>query len=102
MKPTSIAPIGYQLARHDRRVHDRRVCPVTDYFFRPLADVAVGRVGPRPGGRARRAFCRMTAEMVAKHKRDEPLEIFVFALVTLVVAWPLVSLLVVLAQTAGG
>ena len=40
--------------------------------------------------------------MLAKHERIDPSEMFVFAIVTAIVAWPLVSLLIVLAQTANG
>ena len=44
----------------------------------------------------------MTLEMLAKHERIDPLELSVFAIVIAIIAWPLVSLLVVLAQTANG
>jgi hypothetical protein len=44
----------------------------------------------------------MTLEMLAKHERIDPLELAVFAIVVAIIAWPLVSLLIVLAQTANG
>lgn len=44
----------------------------------------------------------MIAEMLIKHERDEPIELFLFAFVTAIAAWPLVDLLVALAQTAHG
>jgi len=44
----------------------------------------------------------MSFEMLAKHERHDLLEQTVFAIVIAIVAWPLVSLLIVLAQTANG
>ena len=44
----------------------------------------------------------MTLEMLAKNERIDPLELAVFAIVVAIIAWPLVSLLVGLAQTANG
>jgi len=44
----------------------------------------------------------MTLKMLARHERIDQVELTVFALVTVIIAWPLVSLLVVLAQTANG
>ena len=40
--------------------------------------------------------------MLAKHERIDQLEQTVFAIVIAIIAWPLVSLLSVLAQTAKG
>ena len=40
--------------------------------------------------------------MLAKHQRDEPIELLLFALVTALAAWPLADLLIVLVQTANG
>ncbi len=40
--------------------------------------------------------------MLARHERLDPLEMAVFAIVIATVAWPLVSLLIVLVQTANG
>jgi hypothetical protein len=102
MKPISIFTIDHRLARHDRRAESRRAFPATDYFFRPHPAAPLGRAWRRPGDRARRAFRRMTAEMLTKHERDEPMELFLFAFITALAAWPLVDLLIVLAQTANG
>ena len=44
----------------------------------------------------------MSLEMLAKHERIDLLELAVFAIVVAIIAWPLVSLLIVLAQTANG
>ena len=38
--------------------------------------------------------------MLAKHERIDLVELTVFAIVTPIIAWPLVSLLIVLAQIA--
>jgi hypothetical protein len=99
---TSISTIEHRLARHDRRAERRRSIPATDYFFRPQKHAPLGRVPRRPSDRACRAFRRMTAEMLAKHERDEPVELLLFAFVTALAAWPLADLLIVLAQTAHG
>ena len=44
----------------------------------------------------------MTAEMLTKHERDEPVELAIYAFVTAIALWPLIDLLIVLAQTANG
>jgi hypothetical protein len=102
MKPTTTSKIEYRLARHDRRAQSNRAFPATDHFFRPQTDVTLGRARRVPSDRARRAFRKMTLEMLAKHERDEPLELTLFAFVTAIAAWPLVSLFVLLVQTANG
>jgi hypothetical protein len=98
MKPTVTAKIEYQLARHDPRAGSGDAFPVTDHFFRPEGEASPGPVRYRRGHRARRAFCEMIAEMLIKHERDEPIELFLFAFVTAIAAWPLVDLLIVLAR----
>jgi hypothetical protein len=100
MKSTTTSKIEHRLARHDRRATSNRAFPETNHFFRPHTDVTLGRTWRHPSDRARRAFRRMTLEMLAKHERDEPLELTLFAFVTAIATWPLVSLLIVLAQTA--
>ena len=102
MKPTTTSKIEHRLARHDRRARSNRTFPATDYFLRPQPDVTLGRAWRRPSERARRAFRRMTLDMLAKHERIDQLELTVFAIVIAIIAWPLVSLLIVLAQTANG
>jgi len=102
MKPTTTSKIEHRLARHDRRAQTNRAFPVTDCFLRPQPDANLGRAWRPPSEGARRAFRRMTLEMLAKHERIDQLEQTVFAIVIAIIAWPLVSLLVVLAQTANG
>ncbi len=102
MKPTTTSKIEHRLARHDRRAQTNRAFPATDCFLRPQPDATLGRAWRRPSDGARRAFRRMTLEMLAKHERIDRLEQTVFAIVIAIIAWPLVSLLIVLAQTANG
>ncbi len=102
MKPTSSSIIERRLARHDHRARSRRAHPVIDCFFRPQADATLGQTQRRADDSARRAFRRMTAEMLVTRDRYQSLEKMVFALVTALTAWPLVSLLIVLAETVPG
>ena len=103
MKPTSISKTEYQLARHDCRARSDRHFPATDHFFRPQPDVTLGRAGHHPSGDpARSAFRRMTAEMMETQSRRDTVEMIVLAIVIAIITWPLISLLIVLAQTANG
>lgn len=103
MKPTSTSTIEHRLARHDRRARGHRAFPITDYFFRPDTDVTAGHAQrARTGFSSRRAFRRMIAIMMTKKDGPDRLEMFIYGLVTVISAWPLVQLLIVLAQTANG
>ena len=104
MKLNSLPAIDgeYRLARHDGRTMSDRTLLSPNYFYQPQADRLAGHARGRPSGRARRAFRRMTTEMLARHERDEPMELVLLAFVTAITAWPLVDLLIVLAQTANG
>jgi hypothetical protein len=102
MKPTSTSTIEPRLARHDRRARGHRALPITDYFFRPDTDVTAGHAQRRTGFSSRRAFRRMIAIMMTKKDGPDRLEMLIYGLVTAISAWPLVQLLVVLAQTAKG
>ena len=102
MKPTSLPMIDreYRLARHDCRTMSDRTFLSPDYFYQPQPDRLPGHARRRPSERARRAFRRMATEMLARHERDEPMELLLLAFVTAIAVWPLVDLLIVLAQTA--
>ena len=100
MKPITNLRITHRLARHRYSASNERAFPATDYFFRPQPEDTLGRAGRGLSDRGSSAFRRMTREMLAAHRKDEPLEMIVLAFVTAIVAWPLISLLVVLAQTA--
>lgn len=102
MKPTTAFSTEHLLARHDRRVNQHSTFPATDCSFQPQTDVTPGSAWRRPSDRSRHAFRRMMVEMLAKHERDEPLEISLFAFLTAIAAWPLVDLLIALAQTTNG
>jgi hypothetical protein len=102
MKLTTTSRIEHRLGRHDRRARSNSAFPATDHFFRSQPDGILGHAGGRPSQRARSAFRRMTLEMLAKHERIDPVELAVFAIVVAIIAWSLVSLLIVLAQTANG
>ena len=102
MKPTTTSKIEHQLARHDRRARSNSAFPATDRFLRPQPDATLGRAWRPPSDGHASAFRRMTLNMLAKHERIDPLELTVFAIVIAIIAWPLVSLLIVLAQTANG
>ena len=102
MKPPFTSTIEHRLARHDRRAASRHPHPAIDHFFRPLTDASASRAWRQPSPRARRAFRQMTAQMLTKYERDQPVELLVFGFVTALAAWPLVDLLIVLAQTANG
>jgi hypothetical protein len=102
MKQTTTSKIEHRLARYDRPARSNQTFPVTDHFFRPETDATLGRAPQRAVDPARHAFRRMTAEMLATQNRRDPLEMIGLAIVTAIIAWPLVDLLIVLAQTANG
>jgi hypothetical protein len=102
MKPTTTSKIEHQLARHDGRAQINRAFPTIDCFLRPQPDATLDRAWRPPSEGAGRAFRRMTLDMLAKHERIDAVELTVFAIVVAIVAWPLASLVVVLAQTANG
>ncbi len=102
MKPTTAPKIEHRLARYDRRARRQRAFPATDYFFQPEIGAAPVPALQRPTDPARRAYRRMTIEMLAAQNRRDPLELTAFALAVAFIAWRLVDLLIVLAQTANG
>jgi hypothetical protein len=79
--------------------------PRTDYSFQEPAD-NVAIASPNAKRRPRpelRAFRQMSQDLLAREeRRNYVIEMIVFGLVIALVAWPLVSLLIVLAQTARG
>ena len=102
MKPTLASTIEHRLARYDHRAESRYSHPATDQFFRPLTSASASHAWRQPSPRACHAFRQMTALMLTKHERDQPMELALYAVVTAVAFWPVVDLLVVLAQTASG
>jgi hypothetical protein len=74
-------------------------------FFRPESEVSTGPAvssseTDKPS--ARRAFRKMTMRMMEAQRRRDPIEWVVLGFVIALVTWPLVDLLIVLAQTANG
>jgi hypothetical protein len=102
MKPITTSTIEHQLARHDHRARRQRAFPATDYFYQPETGATPVRAAQCAAGPALRAYRRMTAEMMATQNRRDPLEMIGFAIVIALIAWPLIDLLIVLAQTANG
>jgi hypothetical protein len=77
--------------------------PATDYFFHEEAASSHSRILQQTADpAARRSFRRMVREAVAAQNRWDPLEMLVLAVLSGLIAWPLVDLLIVLAQTANG
>lgn len=107
MKPLSLSTTGQPLARHEdraRRSHARNF-PQTNYHFHaPAEDVVTVRDQHRTVGTAElRAFRQLSNEYLSeKTHRGYVVEILVFAIVAGLFAWQLISLLILLAQTANG
>ena len=106
MKAISTSANNRTLANHEGR--ELRLCramPRTDYSFQEPADnvaIAAPPAKPRPRPELR-AFRQMSQDLLAREdRRNYVIEMIVFGLVVALVAWPLVSLLIVLAQTARG
>lgn len=93
-------------ARHDDRAKsNRRGFPCTDHCYQPTVDdVAVATKSPVGAAkRDLRAFRKMSEDLMAEEIRHNYVpEIVVLGLVIGIVAWSLISLLIVLAQTANG
>ena len=103
MKPTTISTIEHRLAHKDRQARGQRAFPITDYFFRGDTDTSASRTqGRETSVRARRAFRRMIATMMTKKDRHEWSEIIAWGIIIALIAWPLLELIITLAQTANG
>jgi hypothetical protein len=105
MKSSSLLSTEQPLARHeDRARHNLQSFPRTDYHFHaPAEDVAAVRDQHATVGSAElRAFRHISRDYMGEGKRSYIIEMMVFALVTGLTAWSLISLLIILAQTARG
>lgn len=107
MKPLSRQSSNQPFRRHDDRTrHNVRNFPQTDYRYQASADaVAASRQQNRARVRLSdlRDFRKISSDfMAAETRRDYVAEATLFALVTGIAAWPIISLLIVLAQTARG
>lgn len=106
MKPLSLFITAQRLARHDNRARRRPpALPQTDYHFQTHLEEATTARDQRStiGSPDLRAFRKISSDFMGEEtRRGSIIEMAVFALVAGVVAWPLISLLIVLAQTANG
>jgi len=102
MKPTSPSIIDRRLARHDSRAWSGHACSAGVCFFRPQADPELRQIQPSADDTSRRDFRKMTMQMLADQDRPKAVEIVVYLFVTAIVAWPLISLLMLLAETVPG
>ncbi|MGH8162795.1 MAG: hypothetical protein ACREP1_00505 [Rhodanobacteraceae bacterium] len=106
MKPLALSLTQQSRARHDDRARCRLPkFPRTDYHLHaPAQDVVALREQHRTVNRTElRAFRQISNEYLGeKTDRGYIAELLVFALVVGLIAWPLISLLIVLAQTANG
>ncbi len=107
MKSLSLSRFaGQPRPRHDDRSRPhRRSFPKTDYRFQAQAeDVTAVRAHRTTAAPAElRAFRKISSDYLSEEThRGYLVEMALYALVTGLIAWPLVSLLIVLAQTARG
>ncbi|MEO7166685.1 MAG: hypothetical protein ABI787_08670 [Spartobacteria bacterium] len=93
-------------ARHnDHAGQNLQSFPSPDYqFHTPTMDAAsVSEQSPAVGSAELRAFRQLSNSYAGEEShRGYLIEMLVFALVVGVIIWPLVSLVIVMAQTAGG
>ena len=109
MKPLSTHLPTEHLSRYDTRsVVARPASPAIGQHYQTRIEATASTTSskhPIPAGRASalRSFRQLAMSIDDNASRwSFALETFVFGLVTAVVAWPLISLLIVLAQTARG
>ena len=103
MKTLSLLNPKQSFARHGRSVpRSPRSFPQTDFQFRAATTGAVSiRIERPPASSAElRAFREMSSNSLGEEKRSYLIEMLVFAVVIGLIAWPLISLLVVMSQTA--
>lgn len=107
MKPLSLSQIQQTSARHDARApRQARVSPRTDFHFQVRAEEVVAPVEkarPTASRAELRAFRHLSDDYPTDGSfRGHLLELTAGSIVVGLVAWSLVSLLILLAQTAGG
>jgi hypothetical protein len=102
MKPTSPIIVERRLAWHDHRASSHRAYSVAVCLFRPQTDPNVRPIQARADDPSRRDFRRMSTNMLAGLDRPKVIEMILFAFVTAITAWPLVSLLMLMAETVPG
>jgi len=103
MKSLSIDLSSQQLSRHDERaLRAPRGFPQTDHRYQAKASSA-SRAAPTNYAAQMRSFRQLSNTATGAEARWQfASEATVFGLIVAIVAWPLISLLIVLAQTARG
>ena len=80
--------------RDDRARRDHQSFPLTDYNYRPTADVEAISPAGRPAIKSP-AFHKLSSEFFgAETSRDYVVELLFFILITSIAAWPVVSMLI--------
>ena len=106
MKSSPLESAHKPLPRHEARArHDGRKSFRTDCHFQAAANaVASSRHHTGRVGRSQlRDFRSISSDfMAAETHREFAAEAALFALVTAIVSWPIISMLIALAQTARG
>ncbi len=108
MKSLSSLISSQKLSRHDKRAAGREsTLPLTDYHYQATAEApATGLADHRAPADLKaelRSFRQLSATFAGTESRWQfAIETGVMVLIVAIVAWPLVSLLIVLAQTARG
>jgi hypothetical protein len=108
MKSLSSLIPSQKLSRHDKRAAGgASALPLTDYHYQATAEApATGLAVRRPPTDLKaelRSFRQLSATFAGTESRWQfALETGVLVLIVAIVAWPLVSLLIVLAQTSLG
>jgi hypothetical protein len=98
MKPTPQISSKQRNSRCDSRApSESRSFPSTDYNFQSTAEACDGASTISP--KKLRTFRKMSTEFFAtENSRDHATELLLFALITGVSAWPIISMIAALAQ----
>ena len=109
MKPLSNQIPTEHLSRHDKQaVLAQTATPIIDQHYQTTIEATVSSTSSKHAtitshAEALRSFRQLGTSLNDKASRwSYVLETMVFGLVSALVAWPLISLLIVLAQTARG
>jgi hypothetical protein len=104
MKSLSIDLSTQQLSHHDgRALRAPRRFPQTDHHYQATASSLASRAVPASYAAQMRSFRQLSNTATGAEARWQfAVEATVFGLIVATVAWPLISLLIVLAQTARG
>src|SRR4029453_18610979 len=95
MKPTSQISDTQRGSRRDNRAwRSHQSFPLTDYNYRPTAEPQVSSSAGQPFTKAP-AFHKLSSEFLgAETGRDFTADVFFFVVVSVIAAWPVVSMLI--------